>query len=77
MEPRIYSSILRKELSLSGSWNSLPDPDWKEVLNHAGKDLKLKEMITSVQPLSRADQVFDEILSGRSFQCKTLLDCQE
>lgn len=77
MEPAIYSSILRKELSLSGSWNSLPDPDWKEVLNHAGKDLKLKEMITSVQPLSHADQVFDEILSGHGFQCKTLLNCQE
>ena len=75
MEPKVYSSILRKELSMNGSWNSVPDPDWKEVLNHAGKDLNLKGLITDVQPLSKAADVFAEILSGNKFYCKVLLDC--
>lgn len=74
MEPKVYSSILRKELSMNGSWNSVPDPDWKEVLNHAGKDLNLKGLITDVQPLSKAADVFADILSGK-FYCKVLLDC--
>lgn len=77
MEAKVYSSILRKEISFSGSWNSLPDPDWKAVLDHAGADLNLKKLITAVRPLSRADETFQWILSGERFQCKTLLNCQE
>ena len=76
MEPGVYSSILRKEISMNGSWNSLPDPDWKDVLAHAGKDLDLKRLITAVQPLSRADEAFRNILERKGFHCKTLLECQ-
>ena len=75
METKVYSSILRKELSMNGSWNSVPYPDWKEVLNHAGNALNLKGLITEVQPLSKAANVFADILSGK-FYCKMLLDCQ-
>ena len=75
MEPKVYSTILRKELSMNGSWNSVPTPDWTEVLNHAGKDLNLKGLITDVQPLSKAKETFAEILSGNKFYCKVLLDC--
>ena len=77
MEPKVYSSILRKEISFSGSWNSLPDPDWTAVLAHAGAGLDLKSLITTTRPLSRADETFQQILAGNSFQCKTLLNCQE
>ena len=77
MESGVYSSILRKELSLNGAWNSLPDQDWKEVLSHAGKDLDLKKLITSIQPLSKAGEVFRNILENREFHCKSLLNCQE
>ena len=77
MKPEVYSSILRKEISLNGSWNSLPDPDWKDVLAHAGKDLDLKKLITAVRPLSRAEDAFGGILENREFHCKTLLNCQE
>ena len=77
MEPKVYSSILRKEVSFSGSWNSLPDPDWTAVLAHAGAGLDLKSLITTTRPLSRAEETFQRILAGNSFQCKTLLNCQE
>ncbi len=68
-----FSMILRKELSFSGSWNSLPDPDWIAVLNHAGKDLNLKKLITARHTLSEAPEVFRRLREGGTFQCKTLL----
>lgn len=77
MAPNVYSSILRKEISFSGSWNSLPDPDWKAVLDHAGVDLDLKKLITEIRPLGRAEETFQRLLSGKGFHCKTLLDCRE
>lgn len=77
MDPKVYSSILRKEISFSGSWNSLPEPDWKDVLDHAGVDLDLKSLITAIRPLSQAEETFRWILSGESRQCKTLFDCQK
>lgn len=77
MEPKVYSSILRKEISLNGSWNSLPEPDWTDVLAHAGKGLELKKLITAVKGLSGAAEAFRDIFEGRGFHCKTLLNCQE
>lgn len=76
MEPKIYSAILRKELSMNGSWNSLPKQDWNDVLQHAGKDLSLRNLITAVYPLSQADFAFRNIQSSGTFHCKTLLNCQ-
>ena len=61
---------------MNGSWNSLPDPDWKEVLAHAGKDLDLKRLITAVHPLSRVNEAFNDIFEYKKFHCKTLLECQ-
>ena len=78
MERSVYSSILRKELSFSGSWNSSPEPDWRDVLAHAGKDLDLRTLITSIRPLREAAETFQELLSGNGVaSCKTLLNCQE
>lgn len=77
MERGVYSSILRKELSFTGSWNSSPEPDWREVLAHAGKDLDLRTLITSIHPLREAGETFQELLTGGGASCKTLLNCQE
>ena len=78
MERSVYSSILRRELSFSGSWNSCPEPDWRDVLAHAGKDLDLRTLITSIRPLREAAETFRELLNGGGVtSCKTLLNCQE
>ena len=77
MKPEVYASILRREISMNGSWNSLPEPDWREVLAHAGKDLDLKKLISAVLPLSRAADAFDNILNHTGSHCKTLLNCRE
>lgn len=75
----LFSSVLRKELNLRGNWNSIPDPDWKAVLAHAGKDLNLKDLVTARVPLSEGASAFGRILAHEGFHCKTLLvnECEE
>ena len=68
----LFSSMLRKEISLRGNWNSLPDPDWKEVLAHAGKDLNLKDLVTAKVKMCDGAAAFERILSREGFHCKTL-----
>ena len=73
LEKSFFSSILRREISFTGSWNSVPDPDWKAVLSHAGKDLDLKSLITTRSSLEDASAAFDRILKREGFHCKTLI----
>ena len=70
---QLFSSILRKELTLRGNWNSVPDPDWREVLAHAGKDLDLKSLVTARVPMEDGASAFARILAREGFHCKTLL----
>ena len=69
----LFSSVLRKELTMRGNWNSVPDPDWREVLTHAGKDLDLKGLITARVPMAEGVAAFARILNREGFHCKTLL----
>ena len=69
----LFSSVLRKELTMRGNWNSVPDPDWREVLTHAGKDLDLKGLITARVPMAEGAAAFARILNREGFHCKTLL----
>ena len=69
----IFSSVLRKELTMRGNWNSVPDPDWREVLAHAGKDLNLKDLVSARVPMAEGASAFKRILAHEGFHCKTLL----
>ena len=69
----LFSSVLRKELTMRGNWNSVPDPDWREVLAHAGKDLNLKDLVTARVPMAEGAAAFKCILNREGFHCKTLL----
>ena len=69
----LFSSVLRKELTMRGNWNSVPDPDWREVLDHAGKDLNLKGLVTARVPMAEGEAAFKRILAHECFHCKTLL----
>ena len=70
---QLFSSVLRKELTMRGNWNSVPDPDWREVLAHAGKDLNLKDLVTARVPMAEGAAAFNRILARNGFHCKTLL----
>lgn len=69
----LFSSALRRELSVRFNWNSLPDPDWLEVLAHAGKDLDLKSLVTARVPMREGADAFASILARDGFHCKTIL----
>lgn len=69
----LFSSVLRKELTMRGNWNSVPDPDWRAVLAHAGKDLNLKGLVTARVPMAEGTAAFKRILAHEGFHCKTLL----
>jgi threonine dehydrogenase-like Zn-dependent dehydrogenase len=69
----LFSSVLRKELALRGNWNSVPDPDWREVLAHVGKDLDLKSLVTARVPMADGASAFARILAHDGFHCKTIL----
>ncbi|MBQ3290377.1 MAG: galactitol-1-phosphate 5-dehydrogenase [Kiritimatiellae bacterium] len=70
---QLFSSVLRKELTMRGNWNSVPDPDWREVLAHVGKDLNLKDLVTARVPMADGAAAFARILNHECFHCKTLL----
>ena len=69
----LFSSALRREITMRFNWNSVPDPDWLDVLAHAGKDLDLKSLITAHVPMRDGGAAFDRILARDGFHCKTLL----
>lgn len=69
----LFSSILRKELSFHGNWNSVPNPDWRQVLAHAGKDLNLRDLVTARVPMADGASAFARILAREGFHCKTIL----
>lgn len=69
----LFSSALRRELSVRFNWNSLPDPDWRDVLAHAGRDLALAPLITARVPMRDGASAFARILAREGFHCKTIL----
>jgi L-iditol 2-dehydrogenase len=64
-----FSSILRKELSIKGTWNSRVVPegknDWSTVLSRLGKGIEAARLVSHTPPLSDGVEVFQKIL-GRS-----------
>lgn len=53
---KMFSNILRKELRMRGSWNSL-HTDWHEAIQFLGETPRLRDIISHVSPLSGAADV--------------------
>jgi L-iditol 2-dehydrogenase/galactitol-1-phosphate 5-dehydrogenase len=60
-----FSSILRRELSIFGTWNSKVAPtgtdDWRTVLKHLDRDLIVAPLISDKLPLSEGVAVFADL----------------
>jgi L-iditol 2-dehydrogenase len=64
------SSILRKELTILGTWNSIfkgeKTCDWKRTLNLISKGLKPSELITSKINLEQIDEILGKLYAHKN-----------
>jgi L-iditol 2-dehydrogenase/galactitol-1-phosphate 5-dehydrogenase len=73
-----FSSILRRELTIYGTWNSKVTPagtdDWTTVLRHLDRDLIVAPLITDRLPLSEGPRIFDDLRHRRGRHNKVIFD---
>lgn len=73
-----FSAILRKELTIHGTWNSKITPagidDWSTVLRHLDKDLLVAPLITDKLSLSEGPAIFDDLFHRRNYHNKVIFD---
>jgi L-iditol 2-dehydrogenase/galactitol-1-phosphate 5-dehydrogenase len=69
-----FSSILRRELSIYGTWNSKIEPrgidDWSTVLENLDKNLIVEPLISDRVTLDEGPQIFDSIQIKKRFHNK-------
>ncbi|MDX2109322.1 MAG: galactitol-1-phosphate 5-dehydrogenase [Verrucomicrobiota bacterium] len=73
-----FSNILRKELTIRGTWNSKVAPhgtdDWSTVLKFMDRQLIVEPLITDKLPLSEGPAIFDDLVNRRGFHNKVIFD---
>ena len=66
-----FSSILRRELTIKGTWNSRVVPegrnDWTTVLSHLGKQIEVARLVSHTPPLSEGADIFRRVLGHSEF----------
>ena len=71
-----FSSILRRELSIYGTWNSKIVPrgsdDWSTVLENLDKNLIVAPLISDLVGLDDGPEIFDSILNKKRFHNKVI-----
>ena len=81
MEPKTYWCILRKQLYVTGTWNSsygTENSDWPIVLDAMSrKKLQVLPLISHVYPLSRCNDAFRMLAERKEFSNRVLLRMEE
>ena len=71
-----FSTILRRELSIYGTWNSKIVPtgedDWSIVLKYMDKGLQVAPLISDVVSLDQGPEIFRSILNREKFHNKVI-----
>ncbi|MCS7253366.1 MAG: galactitol-1-phosphate 5-dehydrogenase [Armatimonadota bacterium] len=76
VERMLLSKLLRSELCIVGSWNSVPEPEWSQVLNWmANGDLIIEPLITHRVNLEELPEAFVKLSSGELRAIKVLAVC--
>lgn len=69
LKKELVSTILRKELTLYGTWNAKIRPsysnEWEMVVNAIGSGLHLQPLVSHVFALEESDQVFRDLYSRK------------
>jgi L-iditol 2-dehydrogenase len=72
-----FSSILRRELTIHGTWNSRIVPaghsEWDTVVAALGTRIRVDALVSHERPLSEGADLFTRMWSGREFFNKVVL----
>jgi L-iditol 2-dehydrogenase len=73
-----FSNILRKELTIHGTWNSRVVPagqdDWSTVLRFLDRGLDVGPLISDRLPLEEGPRIFADLAARRGFHNKVVFD---
>lgn len=73
---KAFSSILRRELTLHGTWNSKVVPrgtdDWSTVLKYMDRQLQIAPLITATPTLEQGAEIFDSIRNRKTYHNKVI-----
>jgi len=76
IDEKAFSSILRRELNIYGTWNSKIFPkgedDWSTVLRYMDKALSVAPLISDVVGLEQGPEIFQSIIQKRKFHNKVI-----
>lgn len=75
---KAFSSILRREMAIYGTWNSKIFPkgtdDWTTVLKYMDKDLIVEPLISDVVSLEEGPEIFQSIINQSRFHNKVIFE---
>ncbi len=78
IDEKAFSSILRRELSVYGTWNSKIFPkgtdDWTTVLQYMDKQLVVAPLISDVVSLEEGPEIFQSIVNRSRFHNKVIFN---
>jgi len=73
----MFSSLLRREIVIRGSWNSIVAPpekdEWRMALSEMSRSVITEPLISHVYPLREAIGVFDRLIEGKESFSKVIL----
>lgn len=76
-----FSNILRKELTICGTWNSKIVPrgadDWTTVLQYLDKELQVAPLISDTPLLEEGPAIFESIRHRKKFHNKVIFKVSE
>ncbi len=75
---KAFSTILRRELNIYGTWNSKIFPkgsdDWSTVLKYMDKELVVEPLITDIVSLDQGPEIFQSIVDKKQFHNKVIFE---
>ena len=75
---KAFSTILRRELKIYGTWNSKIFPkgndDWTTALNYMDRELIVEPLISDVVSLKEGPEIFQSILNKTKFHNKVIFE---
>jgi len=76
LNPKDFSTILRKELTIHGTWNSKVTPrgrdEWTTVLSYLGKELNVAPLISHMPELRDGADIFERLVGRKEFFNKVI-----